>query len=974
MRVHDAGDLPPTVPFWLGEAPARTAELSEAVSDLRAALEPLLRAGDGDGARRLVRRTRRRVRRGGPTGGGLLRGRPGRAGPPAHPGAHRGRALLRRQRGVAADPARALRRAHQPRPRPGAAQALLRLVRLRAAGGGGRRHRRALARPPAQLPADPGAVDAVERQRRRGADPGRAAPPDAGRTLALEPEPGPRAAPHERAASAGPSTSSAWRPTTCWPPCGPGWPPARRTRRPDRSAVPDHVLARQTVDDCLHEGLSVEGLVDVWSQVESGAIEVHTVESSEPSPFSHGILSGRPFTFLDGAPLEERRTRALSLRRGLGELGPDGLPVPADELDALDPDAVAMVLEQVRPRAAQRRRAARPAALPGGGPPGDGVGALVRRPGGRRPGRPGRRVLGGHRAPTRRPRRLADDDEAAAACVGGHLQLAGPVTVDAAGRPTRRCRPARRWGAPLSPARARTALARLEAQGLGHRAARRPLVRPPPPGAPARRQPAAAGAAWSTPVPIADYVRFLTRWQHVTPATRLEGRGGLLGVIEQLQGIEAPAVGVGGADPPGPGRGLRRPLARRALPLRRGRVGPADPAGRARRAQPGRRRRPRHWPSCVREDLVACCGPCGPGHRRRTRGRRGGRRAGRPARPRGLLPTRAGPADRAAAGRGGRGTVGSGGAGHGDGRCLLRRALPALGPRPLAHPDHRAAGARRDRPGPARRGLRSGSGIGEGRWSLLPVDPRCSARRGDRRRRPRCRATRSWPRRWPGSCWPAGGWWPGRCGAGSPSRCPGARWCGRCGGSRRAASPWAAASWSGSRASSTRCPRRPRSWSRCTAAPPAAKQVVVAGADPLNVTGAIMGGTRVPDPPVPERDLPRRRGGGHPAGRVGPWDRRRLTSMPTSARPTTRSAARWSSTLLGVVTSVHVACGGHAGDEESMRAIMDGGAPRWRRRRGASFLSGSPGLRPARHGDGTGQTGLVPAGPDRRLPGHGAAL
>ena len=52
VRVHDAGDLPPTIPFWLGEAPARTAELSEAVSDLRAALEPLLQAGDGDGARR----------------------------------------------------------------------------------------------------------------------------------------------------------------------------------------------------------------------------------------------------------------------------------------------------------------------------------------------------------------------------------------------------------------------------------------------------------------------------------------------------------------------------------------------------------------------------------------------------------------------------------------------------------------------------------------------------------------------------------------------------------------------------------------------------------------------------------------------------------------------------------------------------------------------------------------------------------
>ncbi len=54
VRVYDAGDLPPSIPFWLGEAPARTAELSEAVSDLRAMLEPLLRAQDGDGARAAV--------------------------------------------------------------------------------------------------------------------------------------------------------------------------------------------------------------------------------------------------------------------------------------------------------------------------------------------------------------------------------------------------------------------------------------------------------------------------------------------------------------------------------------------------------------------------------------------------------------------------------------------------------------------------------------------------------------------------------------------------------------------------------------------------------------------------------------------------------------------------------------------------------------------------------------------------------
>ena len=175
VRVHDAGDLPPTIPFWLGEAPARTAELSEAVSDLRAALEPRparrrRRRRPAPGAR-----ARRRVRRGGRAGGRLLRGRARRARPPAHPGAHRRRAVLRRHRGIAAHRPRAVRWADQPGARPGAAQALLRLVRLRAAGGGRRRHRRALARAAAQLPAHPGAVHALERGGARGADPGRAA-------------------------------------------------------------------------------------------------------------------------------------------------------------------------------------------------------------------------------------------------------------------------------------------------------------------------------------------------------------------------------------------------------------------------------------------------------------------------------------------------------------------------------------------------------------------------------------------------------------------------------------------------------------------------------------------------------------------------------------------------------------------------------------------------------------------------------
>ena len=303
--------------------------------------------------------------------------------------------------------------------------------------------------------------------------------------------------------------------------------------------VPDHVLARQTVDDCLHEGLSVEGLVEVWGKIESGEIAVHAVESSEPSPFSHAILSGRPYTYLDDAPLEERRTRALSLRRGLGEIGPGGLPVPATELAALDPDAVALVLDQIRPRPRDPDElhdlllslvAARP--CPDWA---DWYEALVTR------GRAS--LLDGCWVATERATAAAslrDDDDAAAACVAGHLQLAGPVTIDQLVADTALPSGAP-MGAPLSTSRARTALARLEDRGSaielpdGRWCARNLLVRLHGASRNSRRGMVDA-------VPIADFVRFLTHWQHVTPDSHLEGRAGLLEVLEQLQGIEAPAA------------------------------------------------------------------------------------------------------------------------------------------------------------------------------------------------------------------------------------------------------------------------------------------------------------------------------------------------------------------------------------------------------------------------------------------------
>ena len=63
--------------------------------------------------------------------------------------------------------------------------------------------------------------------------------------------------------------------------------------------------------------MDVDGLVAMLRRLEAGAIRVHFVESTEPSVLSHEILNGKPYTFLDDAPLEERRTRAVQMRRGL---------------------------------------------------------------------------------------------------------------------------------------------------------------------------------------------------------------------------------------------------------------------------------------------------------------------------------------------------------------------------------------------------------------------------------------------------------------------------------------------------------------------------------------------------------------------------------------------------------------------------------------------------------------------------------
>jgi ATP-dependent Lhr-like helicase len=106
--------------------------------------------------------------------------------------------------------------------------------------------------------------------------------------------------------------------------------------------VPDHPLVNQTISDCLNEAMDIGGLERLLSGLESGSIHVVARDLTEPSPLSHEVLTARPYAYLDDAPLEERRTQAVMSRRWLD-------PEAASELGQLDADAIARVREEAWP-------------------------------------------------------------------------------------------------------------------------------------------------------------------------------------------------------------------------------------------------------------------------------------------------------------------------------------------------------------------------------------------------------------------------------------------------------------------------------------------------------------------------------------------------------------------------------------------------------------------------------------------------
>lgn len=106
--------------------------------------------------------------------------------------------------------------------------------------------------------------------------------------------------------------------------------------------MPEHILLRQTMDDCLREALDIDGLVDVLRQVEAGEIEFVARDTREPSPFSYELLNSNPYAFLDGGELPERRARAVSTRRSL-------TVDSVSDLGRLDPLAIEQVTAEATP-------------------------------------------------------------------------------------------------------------------------------------------------------------------------------------------------------------------------------------------------------------------------------------------------------------------------------------------------------------------------------------------------------------------------------------------------------------------------------------------------------------------------------------------------------------------------------------------------------------------------------------------------
>jgi ATP-dependent Lhr-like helicase len=323
--------------------------------------------------------------------------------------------------------------------------------------------------------------------------------------------------------------------------------------------IPQHPLVDQVVHDCLYEAMDVEGLEKLLAGIESGAIEFVARDVTEPSPFALEILAARPYAYLDDAPLEERRTQAVINRRWLDDAS-------ATDLGRLDPAAIERVRLEAWPEATNADEL-HDALL--------GLGVVLPTELASRAGWPefleslirdrrATRVAIGAGAPvfivaaerlpqidalypdaTRTPPISAPaefaavtwiHDDALVEVLRSRLEALGPTTVAALAD-----------SLALPRAEIEVALAKLAGQGV----AMSGLFTP-----------GAGETEWCDrallarihrytvnrlrqeiePVSSADFMRFLFRWHHVTPGEQRQGPDSLAAIIGQLEGFEAPAA------------------------------------------------------------------------------------------------------------------------------------------------------------------------------------------------------------------------------------------------------------------------------------------------------------------------------------------------------------------------------------------------------------------------------------------------
>jgi ATP-dependent Lhr-like helicase len=318
--------------------------------------------------------------------------------------------------------------------------------------------------------------------------------------------------------------------------------------------IPDHPLVRETLSDCLTEAMDIDGLQALLRRFEERTVRLHFVDTVEPSVLAHEILGGAPYTYLDeDTEIGERRSRAVPLRRGL--------PVQPHELGRLDPAAIERVRGEATPDVRDPNElhdvllslvAVRPRpewsghfeALASAGRsfvihhPGrrDVLWAATERRAEIEALFPEARFIPDHPLP---PALVTVLDPASAdpavTLVRGHLDISGPVTRDDLAAATG-----------LSPSTITISLETLRAGGFavsgrfepGRQAeqwcARRLLARIH--GYTRERRRAAV-----RPISQEEWQGFLQSWWHATPKTRLHGRAGLAEVIEQLQGFQWPA-------------------------------------------------------------------------------------------------------------------------------------------------------------------------------------------------------------------------------------------------------------------------------------------------------------------------------------------------------------------------------------------------------------------------------------------------